>query len=126
MGLFGRQDPKPDAAGERGEFPLPPKKAWCGVCSKEQPLTKVWRRNGMMRRCPCCGLEFEKPAELYARVQAVCPKCDEPLEQPGFDYGFCDGCGSKYELSEGAKPGLMPNLAQLRERDKHGKSRSVL
>ena len=50
---------------------------------------------------------------------------DEFLEQPGFEYGQCDGCRSKYELVTGAKPGLLPNKQQRAEMDKVGKARSV-
>lgn len=127
MALFGRRGDTPaEAPRERGEFPLPPRRAHCSVCAKEQSFTKSWRRNGMVRQCTCCGMVFENPAALYNLVQPVCPKCEEPLEQPNFDYGLCDGCGSKFELIENTKPGLIPNLRQRRERDSHGKSRSVL
>ncbi len=125
MGLFFKKVPPPDATRDQS-FPLTSRKAWCQVCRKEQQFTKVWRRGAQMRGCPCCGMTFENPAALYKLVQPACPKCKEPLEQPGFDYGMCDGCGSKYELVEGAKPGLIPNLQQREEMEKHGKSRSVL
>ena len=77
MALFGRQDPKPDAAGERGEFPLPPRRAWCGACSKEQALTKVWRRNGMMRRCPCCNKNRTASTQFIAS-SPLCGNCRRP------------------------------------------------
>jgi len=66
---------------------------------------------------------FDDPAGLYRRALPVCARCGEYLEHPGFEYGLCDGCGSKYELVAGAKPGLLPNLKQRQEMDKHGKSR---
>ncbi len=118
---------KSDAAGKRAEqtmeaYPLVAKQAWCSVCDKTQTFTKVWRRAVMMRRCPNCGMEFDEPSLLYQRTQPICLQCREPLEQPSFDYGFCDGCGSKFELMDGAKPGLLPNQAQRNEMDKHGKS----
>ncbi len=74
-----------------------------------------------VRQCPCCGLAFDDPVQLYRRFQAVCPQCAEPLEQPGFDYGLCNSCGSKFEIVEGTKPGLLPNRQQRAEMDKHGK-----
>jgi hypothetical protein len=127
MALFGRgndkQDPPPP---KEAAFPLTPRKAQCSVCKTEKVFTKMWRRSGMMTKCPCCAQVFANPAPLYKRVQPACPRCEEPLEQPGFDYGLCDGCGSKFELIEGTKPGLIPNLKQRQERDKFGKSRSVL
>ncbi len=112
-----------DATGAAQEtFPLMKKTAFCYVCREERSFTQVWRRAAMMQRCPNCGLVFEDPAALYRRFQPACPKCQEPLEQPGFDYGYCDSCGSKFELMDGAKPGLLPNQAQRNEMDKHGKS----
>ena len=103
-------------------FPLMKKQAFCYVCNEQQTFTKVWRRAGMMQRCPGCGLVFERPEELYRRFQPSCPQCEEPLEQPQFEYGFCDRCGSKFELMDGTKPGLLPNQAQRDEMRKHGKS----
>ncbi len=114
------------APGEQETFPLVKKEATCFVCGDTQTFTTVWRRVAMMKRCPNCGLVFERPEELYKRFQPACPKCEEPLEQPGFEYGFCDRCGSKFELMEGAKPGLLPNQAQREAMRKHGKSWSYL
>ena len=103
-------------------FPLMQKKAHCSVCSDTRTFTKVWRRAAMMARCHNCGLVFESSAELYKRFQPACPKCEEPLEQPGFEYGYCDQCGSKFEVMDGAKPGLLPNQAQRDAMKEHGKS----
>ncbi len=72
-------------------------------------------------QCPCCGLEFGDPEPFYKEIQPACPQCGEFLEQPGFEYGLCDGCGSKYELMPGTKPGLLPNKEQRAEMDTHGK-----
>jgi len=76
---------------------------------------------GYVEECPCCDLKFEDPPFLYKRFQPTCPRCGEFLEQPNFEYGICDGCGSKYELMPGTKPGLLPNKAQRQEMDSHGK-----
>lgn len=107
-------------------FPLVARQAWCSVCDAYTTFTRIWRRGAMMRKCPNCGALFENPALLYKRFQPACPRCAEPLEQPDFDYGLCDRCGSKFELMEGAKPGLLPNQQQRQEMDKHGTSRSSI
>ena len=106
--------------------PLVPRQVWCSICDAYTTFTRVWRRAAIMRKCPNCGLDFPQPEALYARFQPACPRCHEPLEQPNFDYGFCDRCGSKFELMEGAKPGLLPNQRQREEMDKHGTSRSSI
>ena len=126
MALFGRGKDNPQAPPKEATYPLTPRKVHCSVCKAEKVFTKMWRRAGMMAKCSCCGQVFENPALLYKDIQPACPRCEEPLEQPGFDYGLCDACGSKFELVEGTKPGLIPNLSQRQERDKHGRSRSVL
>jgi hypothetical protein len=102
--------------------PIVGRPAWCRVCNREQQLSRCWRRTSQMTQCTACGSPFENPAALYRRFQPACPNCAEPLEQPGFDYGLCDGCGSKYEIVEGAKPGLLPNRQQRAEMEKSGKS----
>ncbi|MFA7691948.1 MAG: hypothetical protein GX117_02005 [Candidatus Hydrogenedentes bacterium] len=107
-------------------FPLVARHAWCSVCQQESRFTRIWRRAAMMGQCPCCQLVFEEPEQLYRRFQPACPRCAEPLEQPQFDYGFCDRCGSKFELMEGAKPGLLPNKRQRDEMNKQGKSWSPI
>lgn len=109
-------------SGAQETFPLVARRAWCFVCDAERDFTTLWRRAAMMRNCPNCGQVFENPKALYQRSQPSCPKCREPLEQPHFDYGYCDSCGSKFELVEGGKPGLLPNQRQRDEMDKHGKS----
>jgi len=124
MALFSKS-----TGGDKGAaeiFPLPPRTASCSVCKEIRTFTKVWKRVLIMQRCPCCGLVFENPAALYNKIVPQCPRCEEPLEQPGFDYGLCDRCGSKHELIEGAKPSLLPNLRQRQEMNRFGKSRSVL
>ncbi len=127
MALFGRGDkvpaPEKPASGEQGMHPIVGKTIYCRVCDADRMLTRCWRRTGMMRMCPSCGQAFENPRALYKRFAPSCPKCEEPLEQPGFDYGLCDGCGSKYEVVEGTKPGLLPNARQRAEMNKFGKAR---
>lgn len=123
MALFGRRQ-KADKPGSAEVHPLVGRAVFCGVCGKEQMFNRCWRRASHVRQCPCCQLVFEDAAALYRRFQAVCPQCGEPLEQPGFDYGLCDGCGWKFEIVEGTKPGLLPNRQQRAEMDKHGKARS--
>lgn len=115
-----------NGAASQETFPLVARQAWCSVCDAQTAFTRIWRRAAMMRKCPNCGLSFEDPGLLYKRFQPACPRCAEPLEQPDFDYGFCDRCGSKFELMEGAKPGLLPNQRQREEMDKHGKSWSSI
>ncbi len=129
MALFGRGDKaKGNARGGGASsnpaaevIPLVGRKVFCGTCEAERTFTKAWKRSTHVRQCPCCGMRFENPRALYAQAQPACPKCGEFLEQPAFDYGFCDTCGSKYEILEGTKPGLLPNKAQRAEMDKHGK-----
>jgi len=75
-----------------------------------------------MTKCPCCGNVFENPEALYKKNQPRCPQCEEPLESPGFEYGFCDGCGSKFELVDSAAPGMLPNKQQRDEMNKFGKA----
>lgn len=126
MALFGRSD-KGSSSGksestEQGANPLVGRTIYCRVCDGDRMLTRCWRRTGYVRKCPCCGLVFENPRLLYVKFQPTCPKCEEPLEQPGFDYGLCDGCGSRYEIVEGTKPGLLPNLRQRTDMNKHGRA----
>jgi len=127
MALFGRGDKGAGASDNHAAetLPLVGHKIYCRVCDGERMLTRCWRRAAPVRRCPCCNLDFEDVSALYRAVVPACPRCNEPLEQPGFDYGLCDGCGSKYEIVEGTKPGLLPNRQQRAEMDKHGKTRSV-
>lgn len=105
-----------------GARPVMGREALCRLCSDRKRFSRCWLRTEPVRRCGCCGQVFEDPAALYRRSQPACPTCGECLEQPGFEYGFCDGCGSKYELVAGAKPGLLPNKRQRAEIDRVGKS----
>lgn len=129
MGLFRRSE-KSEAAVQAGAadkvHPLPARKIFCHVCAGERSFSRCWTRPAVVRTCPCCKTEFSDPAALYRRFQPSCPRCGEFLEQPNFEYGLCDGCGSKFEIMPGTKPGLIPNLKQRQEMDKHGKARSPL
>lgn len=123
MALFGR--------GKRGESadavaaahaPIPGREAFCRVCDGLRRFSTCWRRSGIMVACPGCGASFENPAAIYGRRQPTCPRCEEPLESPGFEYGVCEGCGSKYELADGARPALLPNKKQRDAMNVHGRS----
>ena len=123
MALFGRGGKETAGAGRaRDVLPLPKRDIWCAVCGETRSFTRVWRRKDMLRQCPCCGMAFDTPRALYQRFQPQCPQCGEFLEQPDFDYGHCDACGSKFEIVQGTKPGLLPNAAQRKEMEKHGKT----
>lgn len=125
MGLFGRKKDQPQKktqANQNAVHPLMPRKAYCSVCKQEQAFTSCWRRSSLVAKCPCCGAEFDNPEKIYARRQPTCPRCGEYLEHPHFEYGLCDGCGSKFELMEGSKPGLLPNRIQRTQMEQHGKS----
>ena len=104
--------------------PLPARRVFCATCNSEQTFTRCWTRPAMLRACTCCKTAFPDPAALYKRRLPACPQCGEYLEHPNFEYGLCDGCGSKFEIMPGAKPGLLPNREQRQEMDKHGKARS--
>lgn len=123
MRWFGKKESGRDSSEEKARVhPLVPKEAWCFVCDRRQRFTRVWRRAARLHACPACAFAFGDPELLYQKIQPACPQCREPLEQPDFDYGLCDGCGSKFELMEGTKPGFLPNKRQRDEMDKHGKS----
>ncbi|MBI2433235.1 MAG: hypothetical protein HYV26_10220 [Candidatus Hydrogenedentes bacterium] len=124
MALFGRAA-KDKGGGKEGDVtrPLVGRTIYCSVCSGPRSFSRCWRRMHPLGTCPCCGLAFQDAGVIYAQAQPACPKCGEPLEYPGFDYGLCDGCGSKFEILEGTKPGLLPNRAQRAEMSKHGKAR---
>lgn len=96
--------------------------AYCRVCKDYRNFSRCWLRTGMVPKCTCCGIEFENPAALYRKFQPACPRCGEFLEQPGFEYGLCDGCGSKYELIQGTVPSLLPNKKQRDTMNQVGKS----
>jgi len=102
-------------------MPVVSRNAFCRICDDYRTFTKCWLRPRHMTQCPECGLAFGDVAELYKKFQPVCPKCGAFLEQPGFEYGLCDGCGSKFELVTGAKPGFLPNGQQRAEMEKLGK-----
>lgn len=125
MALFDKKGMREDRASAPGEDKgirlLPAHTVYCRICDEERRFTKCWLCSSYVTRCPCCNLAFKDPAALYRKFQPACPKCGESLEYPGFEYGICDNCGSKYELVEGAKPGLLPNVKQRKEMDKHGK-----
>ena len=128
MALFSKKTPgkgetgKPADAGRR---PVVGRAAFCRICNARRQFSKCWLRVEPVRRCPCCGKVFENSAEIYKHFQPTCPACGEFLEQPGFEYGHCDGCRSKYELVTGAKPGLLPNKQQRAEMNKVGRARSI-
>lgn len=107
MLFFGKKKKEGEAV-----HPLLGRRAFCSVCNSDQMFSKCWRRASMVRQCTGCGAPFENAGELYRGFQPQCPHCAEFLEHPGFDYGICDACGSKFELPEGAKPGLLPNKEQ--------------
>jgi hypothetical protein len=120
--LFSGGRGRKQGAGKQEKFPLMAREAWCSVCHKSTRFTRVWRCAHPLSACSACGCEFDMPELIYDRIQPTCPKCEEPMEQPGFDYGLCDCCGSKFELVEGTKPGLLPNKYQRAEMRKHGRS----
>lgn len=124
VALFGRKSSRQDPPSG-GTRPVIGQAAFCGACGATRQFTQCWMRVGFVRQCPSCGMVFENPAELYERFQPACPRCDEFLEQPQFVYGLCDACGSKYELTPNAKPGLLPNKGQRDAMNKHGKVRII-
>jgi len=122
MALFSRGDkPKePEQPQASQARPVPGRMSLCRVCDKQQPFSRCWIRVTALTQCPCCGVMFPNPAAVYQQTLPACPQCGEYLEQPGFEYGLCDGCGSKYELVKGTKPGLLPNRQQRAEMATHG------
>ncbi|NIA16280.1 MAG: hypothetical protein GWP08_19640 [Nitrospiraceae bacterium] len=124
MALFGKKDknPAPPSAAPPRVRQLPPREALCGVCNARRPFSRCWVRTEAMIQCPNCGLAFDSPARLYRLLQPACPQCGEFLEQPGFDYGLCDNCGSKHEIVAGTKPILLPSKAQREAMDKRGRA----
>lgn len=123
MALFGRDERKRsrEAKTPASVRPLVGREALCRICDARRQFSTCWLRANYEVQCQCCGLVFENPALPYQKSLPACPRCGECLEQPGFEYGLCDGCGSKYELVPGTKPGLLPNKQQRAEMDKHGK-----
>lgn len=128
MAIFGQGDKRREGDGKAGPppqskaRPTAPHEAFCRVCNRRQKFSRCWLRVDRLAECPCCKTAFPNPAALYQEFQPVCPRCGEYLEQPGFEYGLCDGCGSKYELVAGTRPDLLPNLKQRAEMEKHGKT----
>jgi len=129
MALFGKKNSDAPGAGAGNAIPemlpLEARKAYCQICAKEQKLSRCWQRNVPVKQCPCCGLIFQNVPALYNLPVPMCPQCKEPLEQPYFDYGLCDGCGSKYEIVPGTKPGLLPNKQQRAEMAKFGTAKNM-
>lgn len=122
MALFGRKEGGAQTPQQSSQArPLPGRKAFCRICETEQTFARCWMRVGRVGQCPCCGAHFQDTAAVYRPFQPACPHCGEMLEQPGFEYGLCDGCGSKYELVTGTRPGLLPNKAQRAEMNKLGR-----
>ena len=116
MALFRKKKDKSGASAVVEESrPLLGKQAYCRLCRGDRQFTKAWLRMRPLAICTCCGHAFEDPGTLYAQNQPACPKCREFLEHPGFEYGLCDGCGSKFELVDGAVPSHLPNYQQRKE-----------
>lgn len=124
MALFNRGAGKEEKASKaESVHPIVGKEQLCSVCSARRMFTRSWHRIRPVTQCPCCGLTFESVQKVYSQVQPQCPKCEEPMEQPNFDYGLCDTCGSKFEIVAGTKPGLLPNQQQRADMRKFGKVR---
>jgi len=127
MALFGKGG-KDAAKGNRqkdaGPVPVVGRTAYCRICDDYRQFSKCWMRQRPVTQCTGCGAALDNAAELYKKFQPACPRCGEFLEQPGFEYGLCDGCGSKFELVAGTKPGLLPNRKQREQMDTFGKARS--
>lgn len=124
MALFGRKEeeaskPAPPPQNVRQTAP---RQAYCRICKKDQSFSKCWMRLRYVMQCMCCKTQFTDPRPLYAKNLPACPRCGEFLEQPNFEYGLCDGCGSKYEFVQGAVPSMLPNKSQRDAMEKHGKS----
>lgn len=123
MALFGKGGKNPEPAPQPATVqPVPGRQVYCTVCSAYRQFSRCWRRLAYIKQCECCGQVFENVAAVYKRNLPACPRCGEFLEHPGFNYGLCDGCGSKYELVEGAKPGLLPNKKQRHNMNITGKT----
>ncbi len=126
MGLFGRKDKEPaQGTAAAGTRPTMPRIAYCSVCNRDQQFSRCWLRTTLVTQCGCCGQAFQEPRAIYAQNLPACPRCGEFLEHPGFEYGLCDGCGSKFEVVQGTKPGLLPNKQQRDAMNRHGRSRSI-
>lgn len=125
MALFGRGEKKePSKETPEGSVarPVMGREALCRLCNKRPMFSRCWLRVDRCSRCSCCGLVFDDLNRVYGRIMPTCPRCGEYLEQPGFEYGLCDVCGSKYELVAGTKPSLLPNKAQRAAMEKRGRA----
>jgi hypothetical protein len=125
MALFGRSDKEKEAGGSSDAPPPRPvmgREGYCRICNKRVMFTRCWQRPRPLAKCEACGAPFDNPAAVYGKTIPACPRCGEYLEQPGFEYGMCDGCGSKYEFVQGAKPSLLPNRVQREAMDKIGRA----
>jgi hypothetical protein len=122
MGLFGGRDKAPSGSALPTVRQLPARQVYCRVCNAERVFSRCWERISPLLACPACTQAFENPAALYQLNLPACPHCGEYLEQPGFEYGACDACSSKYEIVPGTKPSLLPNRRQRDEMNKYGKS----
>ncbi len=124
MALFNRgSGDKRAAANATPEVhPTVGKSAHCHICGKHQTFTKSWLRAKPVTQCTCCGHALPNAAELYKKRLPACPTCGEWLEHPGFEYGLCDGCGSKFEITDGCKPAHIPNQQQRAAMNNVGRS----
>lgn len=105
--------------------PLPGRSARCRICNKESHFSKCWRRDAPISQCTGCGTKFDQPNDYYRTHQPACPHCGEFLEQPGFEYGICDECGSKFELVTGTVPALLPNSEQRAQMNPYGDTKEL-
>lgn len=121
MALFGKKDESEPGAAPPVHQVIG-REGYCAVCKDYRQFSQCWLRSAWVTKCPCCGLDFESPAALYKKDLPACPRCGEYLEHPGFEYGLCDRCGSKFELVQGAKPGLLPNKGQRDKMNVYGKT----
>ena len=108
MALFSKGNRKKKALEAEGPASksrlVPGRVAYCLLCGDRQQFTRCWMRIGRISQCPGCGAAFSDPANIYAQFQPAFPHCGEFLEQPGFEYGLCDGCGSKHNSCKAARP----------------------
>lgn len=127
MALFNKKGgggPAPD--GEVQQPPAvqqPARRVYCKVCEKDTTFSKCWKRLLPLKACSVCKAPFRVPKQIYDMQVPHCPKCGEYVEHPGFDYGVCDECNSRFELVEGCVPGLLPNRKQRAEMEQYGKIR---
>ena len=130
MGLFRRnkkaaEEPALVEDGPGGGSTTLARDAHCRLCNGPRHFSRCWLRPRMLTACTHCNTPFDNPKALYAMRQPACTHCGEFLEHPGFEYGLCDDCGSKYELVEGCVPSLLPNAEQRDAINRTGRSRSI-